>query len=132
MAFLVTAQDPSNTFSSSSSGSSPRSPPLPFLPSGSIVSGLPAGLITQCQIRGTPASLIVSVDTVPHLIPVVLSQLAAAMANVLEVQLPGTAAAAAGGAGVAEQLVAGLRDQELVQAAKQQCQKHMPAPSLYA
>ena len=119
MAFLLTAQDPSKTLSSSSSSS----PPLPFLPSGSIVSGLPAALMTQCQVKGIPGALVVSVDTVPHLIPSTLGQLAAAVGKVLEVQAPGAAAA---------ELVVGLGDQELVQVAKQQCQKHVPAPSLYA
>jgi hypothetical protein len=55
----------------------------PFLPSGSIVSGLPAALLTQAELAGTPAELLVVVEQVPSLVPETLALLAQRMAGVL-------------------------------------------------
>jgi hypothetical protein len=48
----------------------------PYLPSGSIVSGLPAALLTQAELAGLPAELLVVVEQVPSLVPETLGQLA--------------------------------------------------------
>lgn len=49
---------------------------VPYLPSGSIVSGLPAALLTQAELAGLPAELLVVVEQVPSLVPETLGQLA--------------------------------------------------------
>lgn len=62
----------------------PRSKnPIPFLPSGSLVAGLPAALITQAELRGILAQLVVVVDTVPALVPETLHELSKVMCHML-------------------------------------------------
>lgn len=62
-------------------GAAPGSGPtatavVPYLPSGSIVSGLPAALLTQAELAELPAELLVVVEQVPSLVPETLGQLA--------------------------------------------------------
>ena len=50
-------------------------PVVPYLPSGSIVSGLAAALLTQAELADVPAELLVVVEQVPSLVPETLQQL---------------------------------------------------------
>lgn len=58
-------------------------PTLPFLPSGSIVGGLPAAIVSAAQARGLPADLILHVEMVPSLAPLAVRPLAASMHKML-------------------------------------------------
>lgn len=51
----------------------------PYLPSGSLVAGLPAALVSQAELHGVPADLLVVVDMVPALVPVTLHDLSELM-----------------------------------------------------
>lgn len=57
-------------------GSAAATAVVPYLPSGSIVSGLPAALLTQAELAELPAELLVVVEQVPSLVPETLGQLA--------------------------------------------------------
>lgn len=59
-------------------------PSIPYLPSGSIVSGLPAALLTQAELAGLPAELLVVVEQVPSLVPETLMQLAKLVVGCLQ------------------------------------------------
>ncbi|KIZ01033.1 hypothetical protein MNEG_6927 [Monoraphidium neglectum] len=69
----------------------------PPLPSGSIVAGLPAALLTACELRGLAGVLLVSVEQVPALLPDSLPHLAGAAAALLS-EAPAAAAPALAGA----------------------------------
>eukprot|EP00878_Enallax_costatus_P005201 GHUV01005465.1.p1 GENE.GHUV01005465.1~~GHUV01005465.1.p1 ORF type:complete len:305 (+),score=97.17 GHUV01005465.1:209-1123(+) len=56
---------------------------IPFLPSGSLVAGLPAALITQAELQGIFAQLVVVVETVPALVPETLHDLSRVVCRLL-------------------------------------------------
>ncbi len=58
-------------------------PVVPYLPSGSLCSGLPAAVLSYCQARGMAADLLVSVDMVPSLASMSLTPLALAASTLL-------------------------------------------------
>lgn len=80
---------------------------IPYLPSGSIVSGLPAALLTHAELTGLPAELLVVVDQVPSLVPETLKQLAQLVVGCLQSAMgaggqPGSAAELAWAASLAK------------------------------
>ena len=87
--------------------------PPPPLPSGSVVPGLPAALLAECELRGVAARLVVSVDQVPALLPDSVPALASAAAAAL---LSGSGGGEAGGGAGA--LAAALTDGARVAAAR--------------
>lgn len=97
-----------------------QQPVVPFLPSGSIVSGLPAALLTQAECAGLPAELLVVVEQVPSLVPETLAQLAEVVVKALRQQ-----PTAAGGDAWVKQLVSG----PVVDAARTKLQRSTHRPS---
>ncbi|PNH07828.1 hypothetical protein TSOC_005670 [Tetrabaena socialis] len=76
--------------------------PAPLLPTGTVVGGLPAALLSHCQVRGQSAELLVLVEMVAEGRPALLEALAAALAAALTGRGAAAAAGAlAGGAGLA-------------------------------
>jgi predicted ATP-grasp superfamily ATP-dependent carboligase len=69
----------------------------PYLPSGSVVSGLPAALISQAELREVPAELLVVVESVPALVPATLQELSAVISKALKGVLGGSGADTGGG-----------------------------------
>uniref|UniRef100_A0A7S0RPI1 Proteasome assembly chaperone 1 n=1 Tax=Chlamydomonas leiostraca TaxID=1034604 RepID=A0A7S0RPI1_9CHLO len=73
---LATAQQPSS--------SQPAGPhPVPTLPTGNVVGGLPAAILSYCQVRGMSGQLVVDVEMVPSLCAESVAPLASATAAVL-------------------------------------------------
>ncbi|GLC37939.1 hypothetical protein PLESTB_001500000 [Pleodorina starrii] len=70
-------------------------PPVPLLPTGTVVGGLPAALLSHCQLRGVSAELLVMVEMVAEGRPALLESLAAALGALLRDGRGGGAAAAA-------------------------------------
>jgi hypothetical protein len=75
----------------------------PYLPSGSVVSGLPAALISQAELRGIPAELLVVVESVPALVAATLHELSTLISTALKCA-PGSAGASAAGGSALLQL----------------------------
>lgn len=59
--------------------------PVPYLPTGNVVGGLPAAILSWCELHAIPAHLLLSVDMVPSLISDTLPALAAAMSQLVQV-----------------------------------------------
>jgi predicted ATP-grasp superfamily ATP-dependent carboligase len=96
-------------------------PPLPFLPPGSIVSGLAAAVLTQAELRSIPGQLLVAVEKVPRLVPGIIPDLAAAATRALQ-QLSPAAAAVLGPP---------LQDKAALAAAAAACRKQVVPPAIY-
>lgn len=98
-------------------------PVAPYLPSGSIVSGLPAALITQAELSGLPAELLVVVEQVPSLVPETLLQLARLAEGALQQALSGL-----GSTGI-QQWAASLLQSAVVDRARLKLQRTAYRPS---
>ncbi|GIL88653.1 hypothetical protein Vretimale_17247 [Volvox reticuliferus] len=57
--------------------------PVPLLPTGTVVGGLPASLLSYCQVRGAAADLLVMVEMVLEGRPALLEALSAALGQLL-------------------------------------------------
>ncbi|GAX82148.1 hypothetical protein CEUSTIGMA_g9576.t1 [Chlamydomonas eustigma] len=66
-----------------SKGQGPPVPPIPYLPSGSIVTGLAAACLSYCQARSMYADLVVAVDMVPGLAHLSVRPLADAACKIM-------------------------------------------------
>lgn len=58
--------------------------PLPYLPTSNIITGLPAAIVSHCQLRGLSAEVVVTVHMVPHLESDQLHDLARAAAGLIK------------------------------------------------
>jgi hypothetical protein len=99
---------------------------VPYLPSGSIVSGLPAALLTQAELSGLPAELLVVVEQVPSLVPETLTQLAKLVVGSLQQALGGSSSQAGS---QEQQWAAKLLDAAVVDAARLKLQRTSYRPS---
>ncbi len=78
-------------------GAPPPRPPVPYLPTGNVLGGLTAALLSYFQARCMAADAVVSVDMVPGLCAETVGPLAAAAgALLLAAAVPGAGVAAAG------------------------------------
>ncbi|GIL65913.1 hypothetical protein Vafri_19553 [Volvox africanus] len=68
--------------------------PVPLLPTGTVVGGLPASLLSYCQVHGASADLLVIVEMVLEGRPALLEALAAALGQLLRSRGLDAAAAA--------------------------------------
>ncbi|PNW88627.1 hypothetical protein CHLRE_01g037650v5 [Chlamydomonas reinhardtii] len=76
-------------------------PAAPLLPTGTVVGGLPAALLSHCQVRDQSAELLVAVEMVLEGRAALVEAMAAALAAVLRARAVGHAAEAlAGGSAV--------------------------------
>jgi hypothetical protein len=97
---------------------------VPYLPSGSIVAGLPAALLTQAELSGLPAELLVVVEQVPSLVPETLTQLAKLVVGSLQ-----QAMGASNADSQEQQWAAKLVDAAVVDAARLKLQRTSYRPS---
>ncbi|KAG2444873.1 hypothetical protein HXX76_001611 [Chlamydomonas incerta] len=77
----------------------PGRPAAPLLPTGTVVGGLPAALLSHCQVRDKSAELLVAVEMVLEGRAALVEAMAAALAAVLRARGAGQAAEALAGAG---------------------------------
>lgn len=104
----------------------PPGPKVPYLPSGSIVSGLTAALITQAELRALPAELLVVVEQVPSLVPETLGYLGKLLVGSLQ-QVLGSGGQA--GSGGEQQWGAALLEGGVVDAARLKLQRTAYRPT---
>lgn len=121
--------DPSQEFlafllQSSSARQPAAAAAAPYLPSGSVVSGLPAALISQAELRGVPAELLVVVESVPALVPATLHELSALISAALKGAGGSADASAAGGAALLR-----LQQEAVLGAARAKLQQGSCRPS---
>jgi hypothetical protein len=95
-----------------------QAPVAPYLPSGSIASGLQAALLARAELAGLAAELLVVVEQVPSLVPEMLQELA---------ELVQAALGRAGSGGGA--WASGLSSELVVAAARAQLQRSSYRPS---
>jgi hypothetical protein len=88
------------------------------------VSGLPAALISQAELRGIPAELLVVVEAVPALVPATLHELSAVISKALKGVLAGSSAGAGGGVALLR-----LQQEDVVSAARAKLQQGSCRPT---